>query len=279
MKIVFSIILIFNILYSKNITFSTMLLDRTSNVELEYKNLINFIEENTPYKFNFVFNTGYEDIVKKFASNNIDIVALDAVEYIKLKRFFPYAKAFLAFYDDKLNKFYTCEGVTKNKEINSLSNLNTNTLLRLHDKYSTCGYDIAKYILKQNNLNINNFKYKNVGIDDDVILEIMLNPNNLGFEKSNTLDKYKFFNLHIIKTELKVPTLALIVNSQKISKDITDNISKVLLSLKPLSNKKDKHKVQSWNYNTKNGSFIPTEEDYAHLYKILHKMETSKESK
>lgn len=276
MRFFISICLLVNFLYAKDIKFSTLLLDRTSNIELEYKNMLDFLTKKTPYNFTFIYNTSYEDIVEKFGAQKIDIVALNAIEYVKLKRFFPFAKAFISFYDKNLQNFYTCNGVTKNKAIKKLSQIPKNTTLRLLDSYSTCGYGSAKYILKQNGQNLANFPHKQLGIDDDVILEVLLHPNFLGFEKSSTIEKYNFLDLHIIKTDFKVPPIALIANTHTITEEVLTNIQKVLLALSPTTSQDDLHVTKNWNFSMRNGSFIPKEKDYTHLYQILYKLETSK---
>lgn len=279
MKYFLFIFSMLSFLYSKELYFSTLLLDRTSNVELEYKNMLSYLEKKTSYDFVFTFNHGYKDLVQKFGNEEIDIVALNAIEYVKLKRFFPYAKAIISFYDTNNNKFYTCNAITKNKNIKNLSQIPQTTLLRLLDTYSTCGYDIVEYILKQNSQNIKNFTSKPIGLDDDVILEIQLHPNNLGFEKSNTIEKYNFFNLHTIKTDFKVPPLAIIVNPNTVSNDIVQAIQKAFLDINPSTNKDDFYLVKNWNFSMQNGSFIPSERDYAHLYQVLHVIETSKDKR
>lgn len=238
--------------------------------------MLDFLGQKTSYNFSFIYNTGYEDLVEKFGEQKIDILALNAIEYVKLKRFFPYAKAFVGFYDRNLQKFYTCNGVTKNKNIKDLLSIPKNTQLRLLDNYSTCGYESAKYILEQHNQKIENFSNKKLGIDDDVILEILLNPNFLGFEKSNALQKYDFLNLHIIKTDFKVPTIALIANTHTMTKETLATIKQALLILNPTQNSNDLHVTKNWNFSVQNGSFVPNEKDYTHLYQILYKLETSK---
>lgn len=277
MRFFISLFLVVSFLYAKDIKFSTLLLDRTSNIELEYKNMLEYLNKSTPYNFTFIYNTSYEDIVEKFGAQKIDIVALNAIEYVKLKRFFPFAKAFVSFYDKNLQNFYTCNGVTKNKEIQKLSQIPKNTPFRLLDGYSTCGYGSVKYILKQNGQNLKTFPHKQLGIDDDIILEILLHPNFIGFEKSSTIEKYDFLDLHIIKTSFKVPPIALIANTHTITEEVIENIQKVLLALSPTTNPNDLHVTKNWNFSVRNGSFIPKEKDYTHLYQILYKLETSKD--
>ncbi len=266
-------------LYSQEIRFSTMLLDRTSNIELEYKNMISYLEDKTSKKFKFVFNKGYDDLVKKFGEQKIDILALNAIEYVKLKRNFPYANPILSFYGKNKSKFYTCDAITRNENIKDLSKISKDTVFWILESYSTCGYDVVQYIFAQHGYNLKKFETHNVGIDDDVILEVLLHPNNLGFEKSNTIEKYDFFDLNIIKTDFKVPAFSLIVNTHTIDEESIEKIQEVLLNLNPQTNKDDFQIVRNWNFQTQYGSFIPSEKDYIHLYSILHEIETNKDKR
>ncbi len=279
MKFVVTVLLFLSCLYSKEIRFSAMLVDRTSNVELEYKNMISYLEEKTSNKFTFVYNKGYDDLVKKFGEQKIDILALNAIEYIKLKRSFPYAKPIVSFYGKNKSKFYTCDAITKDKSIKDLSKISKDTVFWILESYSTCGYDVVQYIFAQNGYNLKKFETHNVGIDDDVILEVLLHPKNLGFEKSNTIEKYDFFNLNVIKTDFKIPPFSLIVNSHTVNEESIKKIQEVLLILNPQVNKNDFQIVRNWNFQTQYGSFIPSEKDYVHLYSILHQIEKNKDKK
>lgn len=276
MKLFLLIILLNSFIFSKEFRFSTLLTDRTVLLETEYSYLLNYLEENTPYKFKFIYSQNYEELVKMFKEDKIDILALDAIEYVKLKRYFPYVEAFMNFLNYKGENFYHCYAVTGDYSIKKLEQINNKTIIKLNKDISTCGFYIGKYLLSKY-IPLNQLHYKEIDIHDNLILETLLEPKTLGFESSNFINQYKHFKFNLIKTDLKIPSFALIADTHILNKEEIKNIQNALIKLKPLENKEDKKITENWNINIKYGAVISNQRNYRDMYKVMHDIETSKE--
>lgn len=151
MRYITIFIILFSLSFSDTIRFSPLPMDNSPRLFEQYKHMLKYLEKETGYKFEFIYSKSYRDLLKKFKSGKIDIIELGPLPFVRLKDEFKGAEPFLTFNSKDGKPFYNCVLVTKDKNINSLSNINKNTKVGLTRNLSTCGYLMSEHIFIENN--------------------------------------------------------------------------------------------------------------------------------
>jgi|GEM_PF-2443781 len=271
-------ILVVVTLHSQTIRFSPLPMDKSSKIFLHYTEMLQYLEEETGYKFEFVYSSSYNELINKFRDGKIDIVELGPLPFVKLKNNYKYAEPFLTFKSKDGKASYTCDVLTTDRSIKKLYDLfdeNIDKEIILTRKLSTCGYLMSEYIFNNHHQTLEDFDYTFVGTHSNVLLNLLLTENSIGTVKSTIVNKYKHFNFTKIAQSPDIPGFAFIANSKKISKLQISTIQKAILKLDPLHNDNDKKTVSKWSSNTKYGAIKTKKDAYDIVYNVIKKLKLS----
>ena len=72
-------------------------MDKSPKLFLHYEPMLRYLEEETGYKFKYVFSPSYQDLLIDFENEKIDIVELGPLPFLKLYAQYKDAKPFLTF--------------------------------------------------------------------------------------------------------------------------------------------------------------------------------------
>ena len=230
-------------------------MDKSAKTFLQYKELLEYLEQETGDTYEFVYSFSYKELIDNFKKGKIDIVELGPLPFVKLKKDFDDAEPILTFKSKDGNAFYTCDLVTVNKNISKFSDIEKKAKdIILTRKLSTCGYLMTEFIFNTYEKSLKDVEYTYVGTHSKVLLELLLTPDSVGTVKSTVLNKYQHFNFTKIAHSPPIPGFAFIANKQTVSNKIIQKIQNALLKVDPLHNKKDKELVLNWSTNTKYGA-------------------------
>lgn len=254
MRYIFILIVFLYSANAKVINFSPLPMDKAPKLLIQYNEMLEYLEKETGYKYNFVYSASYKELIKNFKDGKIDIIELGALPYLKLKETFKEAEPFLTFNSRTGKSHYTCDVVTTSPQINSLKDIESTTKIALTRNLSTCGYLMSEFMMQNNNKTLKDFNYQYVGTHSNVLLNVLLNYNTIGTVKSTILNKYQQFEFKVLAQSINIPGFAFISNKNTLSHKEVAKIKKAILKVKPLENKKDQELVLNWSANTKYGA-------------------------
>lgn len=257
MRYLFIFMLTTVFLLGQTIRFSPLPMDKAPQIFLQYSSVLKYLEEETGHKFKLVYSSSYEEIIENFKLGNLDIIELGPLPFVKLKKNYAEAEAFLTFKSKNGKASYTCDILTSDKDLNSLYDLfdqNLDKKILLTRKLSTCGYLMTEFMFEQYNQTLDNTPYSYIGTHSDVLLELLLTKDSIGTVKSTVSNKYEHLKLKKLAQSPAIPGFAFIANKKTISNSTIKSIQEAILKLEPLKNSKDKEIVSSWSLNTKYGA-------------------------
>jgi len=280
MKYYFIFLFFTSFLYSHVIKFSPLPMDKSAKTFLQYKELLEYLEKETGYTYEFVYSFSYKELIDNFKKGKIDIVELGPLPFVKLKKDFEDAEPILTFKAKDGNAFYTCDLITTNKNILEFSDIKKQAKdIILTRKLSTCGYLMTEFIFNTYEESLKNIEYTYVGTHSKVLLELLLTPNSVGTVKSTILNKYQHFNFTKIAQSPPIPGFAFIANEKTVSNKKIQKIQNALLKLDPLHNKQDKELVINWSTNTKYGAVKTKADTYKFVIDAANSIQIDNEIK
>lgn len=244
-------------------------MDKAPKLLLQYSPMLEYLEKETGNSYNFVFSANYDEIIKNFQDGKIDIIELGPLPFVKLKQEYAYAQPFLTFLTKEGEASYTCEMLTTDKNIKSISDIDEKVHINLTRRISTCGYLMSEFILRNNGKTLKNLDYEYVGAHSTVLLHTLLEVMSVGCAKSTVLNKYKSFNFYTLASSPKIPGFAFIANQKTINQKDIDKIRNAILKLKPLENDKDMNFTKTWGENIKYGAVLTEENAYEDIINAL----------
>ncbi|NWF66833.1 MAG: PhnD/SsuA/transferrin family substrate-binding protein, partial [Campylobacterales bacterium] len=218
MKFLFKFIVItsfFQLLIAKELIYVPLPINHEESVIEDNKIFIDYVSKviNKPIKIKYIKK--YDDIIKEFKENKIDLIQIGPLPYVTLKSEFSQIEPILFFKEKGGIDKYTCaivstfDGPTKVEEINSK--------IALTQPLSTCGYFLASYLLKNKNIDIDAIGYDYLGSHDDVIEHIILDRYKSGSVKTSVAEKYSNMSIKIVAESELLPSFVLAVNPSAIT--------------------------------------------------------------
>jgi len=244
-------------LLGEPLKFSPLPMDKAPKIFLQYNSVLQYLEEQTGYKFELVYSSSYKDLIRNFKLGKIDVIELGPLPFVKLKKDYKDAEAFLTFKSKNGKANYTCDVMTSDENIDSLKDLfelNLHKKIFLTRRLSTCGYLMTEFMFKNYNKTLDDYHYNYIGTHSDVLLELLLTPNSIGTVKSTVGNKYKHLKFRKIAQSASIPGFAFIANKKTISPKVIKKIQDAVLKLNPLENESDREIVSTWGANIKYGA-------------------------
>ena len=265
---------------AKTIVFSPLPMDKAPKLYAQYKPMLEYLERETGYKFEFVFSATYSELIENFKKKKVDIVELGPLPFVKLKQQYNNAEAFITFKSKNAKPFYTCDLVTTDKDINSLKDISKKTKIILTRKLSTCGYLMSEYIFESEDKTLKNYNYTYVGTHSKVLLNLLIENDAIGTAKSTVIEKYnRNFHFKTLKKSPLIPGFAFVANKATMDQKEVKNIQNAILKLDPFHNSKDQKMMSKWSSNVKYGGIKTKDDAYNVVTNALKKIKIPKGGK
>lgn len=248
------------------IRFAPLPMESSQKVLNDYKDLINYLENEIDMKVEFVYSTSYEELIDNFLQKKIDVTFLGPLPYAYLLSKDDSSVALAQFLGQGGSAKYTCTLFTRKGVDINLDNLKDKKI-GLTQKFSTCGYLFAQTALLKNNSSLSKNKYKYTGSHSNAILSVLLNESEIGSAKTSIVEKYLHLGIKPIVHSDLYPSFVLVANSKTISDQVMQKLTKALSKIKA-----KKNITKSWNDKFKNGVIDVDYKMYKDMQKLLQEI-------
>lgn len=211
----------------------------------KYQPLMDYLTENTPYRFELKLGWDYRDIINFLRNDSAEIALLGAATYLEAKKEFD-VMPILAPLDSDRMPTYRSAIVTRrnNNDIISLSDLKGKTFA-FASRRSTSGYLVPLYYLYKAGVKMENFSgYSNQDYHDAVVREVLKGRYSAGAMLHSVALRYSK-DLRIIFLSDPIPGLPIVVRGNT-SPEFVKSIKKAFLALNP-DNPAHQKILQAWD--------------------------------
>lgn len=181
----------------------------------KYQPLMNYLTENTPYRFELKLSQDYMDIIGFLKSNEAQVALLGGVTYLEAKKEFnvvPILKPLSA----KGRSSYRCVFITResNKDIKTLADVKGRSVA-FASKLSTSGYLAPLYhMYSKANIRLEDLsRYKNFRYHDSVAREVLKGNFDAGAVIDSVADRFRDRGVKIIDVSEPMPGLPIVVRA------------------------------------------------------------------
>lgn len=234
----------------------------------KYQPLMNYLTENTPYKFELKLSQNYKDVINFLKTGEVEVALLGGVTYSLARKEFdviPILKPLSA--DGK--PYYRCAIITResNKEINKLSDLRGKSLA-LASELSTSGNLVPLYHLFARGIQLGDLKrYVHFRYHDSVVREVLRGNFDAGAAIYSVANKFNERGLKIISILDPIPAMPIVVRGD-VPPDLIKSIKKALLSL-DYKNPRHRKIMEKWGEEFRYGFAETTDSDYDSIHKMI----------
>ncbi|MEW6410192.1 MAG: phosphate/phosphite/phosphonate ABC transporter substrate-binding protein [Nitrospirota bacterium] len=235
-----------------------------------YQPLMNYLTENTPYRFELKLSQDYRDIINFLKSNKVQVALLGGVTYLEAKREFDVVPILRPIGADG-RPFYTCVFITRatNGEINALSDLKGKSVA-FASKLSTSGNLAPLYHLySRGGLRLEDFsRHVNLKYHDSVAREVLRGNFDAGAVIDSVAWRFKDRGLKAISVSEPIPGLPIVVRAD-VSPEIVNAIKKALLNL-DYNNPEHRKIMEKWDEEFRYGFAEATDSDYDSIRTMIN---------
>ena len=246
---------------SKILVFAPLPMEDVKTTYLQFSPLAKYLEKQLDLKIKIDYNTSYDEVLKKFVEEKIDIAYLGPLPFLSLEKIYPDLVPLVNFKNQNGDISYTCSFVSFITNFKPIKDL-TNTKIALTQPLSTCGYLFVNNILENKDSNIEKNKYKYLGRHDKVALSVIRNEFEYGGLKTNIAKEYSHLGLKELVHSKPIPNFILVANAKSLNIKLIKKIKDTLLLL----NNQD---LSKWHESLKFGVKETNLEDYNHLRELI----------
>lgn len=234
----------------------------------KYQPLMDYLTENTPYKFELKLSQDYKDIIRFLKNNEVQVALLGGVTYLEAKRQFN-IKPILKPLGRDGKPYYRSVFIARadNTGINSLADLKGKSVAFASER-STSGYLVPLYALyTKGRIALNDLsKHINLKYHDSVAREVLRGNFDAGAVIDSVAYRFKDRGLKIIAISDPIPGLPIVVCANA-SPGLIDAIKNAMLSL-DYNNPEDRKLMEQWDEELRYGFVEAKDEDYDSVQKI-----------
>ncbi|MBI5376191.1 MAG: phosphate/phosphite/phosphonate ABC transporter substrate-binding protein [Candidatus Schekmanbacteria bacterium] len=237
-----------------------------------YQPIMDYLTENTPYKFELKLGSTYEETVEDLHYGETEVASLGGVTFVESWIAFG-AKAILRSKNVSGKGFYYSDIVTREDSgINKLSDLKGKTFAFASIK-STSGNLFPRYLLWHNGIGLEDIKYVNLKHHDAVATGVLKGKYAAGALKDVEAEKYSRMGLKVISRSDPIPSVPIVVRSNA-DPEMVSWIKKALLKVNPV-NTRDRNIVKDWDEEFKFGFMEARNSDYEIIRKMIEDIPVS----
>ncbi len=177
----------------------------------KYQPLIDFLSDNSPYKYELVLRKTYEDTINSLGAGEIDVALLGPLTYLEAHADYG-AVCILKGITEKGKPLNRSVVITrKDSGIKKISDLKGKTFAFASTK-STSGNLIPRYLLADAGIHLRELgEYRNFDYHDSVVKWILRGKYDAGAVRTVVADKYLQLGLKIIAISEPFPTAPVVV--------------------------------------------------------------------
>lgn len=203
-----------------------------------------------------VYTQSYGELIRKFATNEIDFAFVGAFTYTMLRERVPKAEPIARFLEPNGEADYTCSLIVFGHTPITLSDL-SGRRMALPDRLSPCSDASLLPMLHKAGVNIDDVPRDYLGRHDAVALGVVLGHYEVGGLKTAIAKKYRNLGVRIIAESPPVPGFVLVVNGNTVSAEDAARLRAAVLNLPT-----DSKLTRDWNGTWRNGAVPASDADF-----------------
>jgi phosphonate transport system substrate-binding protein len=247
---------------AKVIYFSAITLYHPIVMYQKYQPLMNYLSENTPYRFELKLSQNYRDIINFLKNDVVQIALLGGVTYVEAKKEFnvvPILKP-LGFDGEP---YYRCVFIARhtNAAVEKLADLKGKKVA-FASKLSTSGYLAPLYHLyTKAGMRVEDFSHLvNLRYHDSVARGVLRGDFDAGAVIDSVANRFKVRGIKVIAVSGPIPGLPIAVRADTPAQ-LVAAIKRALLSLK-YNDPADRKLMENWDEEFKYGFTTAKDADY-----------------
>jgi phosphonate transport system substrate-binding protein len=233
----------------------------------KFQPLMDYLSENTPFKFELALRKSYEETVNALGHGEVDVALLGPLTYLHARKEFG-AISILKTVTEKGEPSYRSVVVTKeNHPAQKLSDLRGRNFAFAALK-STSGNLIPRYLLAEEGIHLRELRsFNNFNYHDSVIKWVLKGKYDAGAVRESVAEKYLPLGIRIINTSGPIPTGPVVVGPKTLY-TIVEALKKSLLDL----NETDEGREVLRRIDPElRGGFVEADDsDYEHIRNMIN---------
>jgi phosphonate transport system substrate-binding protein len=238
----------------------------------KYQPLIDYLSENTPYRFELVLKKTYDDTVNALGNGDIDIAFLGPLTYLNAHAQFG-AVSILKSVTEKGDPHYRGVIIARgNQAVNELQDLKGKKFAFAAFE-STSGNLIPRLLLAEKGIHLQELNdYDNFNSHDSVVKWVLKGKYDAGAVRESVAEKYLPLGLKVISKSGPIPTGPVVVGP-KTPYAVVEQVKKNLLNLNKTESGKEI--LKKADPELRGGFIEATDFDYKHIRKIINQIPTT----
>ncbi len=238
----------------------------------KYQPLIDYLSDNTPYRFELILKKRYDEIVNALGNGDIDIAFLGPLTYLNAHAKFG-AVSILRSITGKGDSHYKSVIIArKNHPANTLADLKGNSFAFASYK-STSGNLIPRLLLAENGIHLKELEgYHNFRFHYSVVRWVLKGIYDAGAVRESVAEKYLPLGLKIMATSKPIPTGPIVVGPETPYR-IVEAVKTTLLNLNKTEDGEDI--LKKMDYDLKGGFIEASDVDYEEIRKMVNEVPTT----
>ncbi len=232
-----------------------------------FQPLLDYLSNNTPYRFKMRLTNDYEDIISLLQERKIDIALLGGASY-GLARERMELVPILEPLNQEGKPFYRSIIITrKDREINSLSELKGKSFA-FAGRWSTSGDIVPLYYLYSSGIGLKDFsRYSHMRYHESVVREVLKGNYDAGAVIDTVAYSYKDKGLKFLFISKPIVGLPIVVRKEA-PHALTNSVKKALLNLNP-DNPRHWEILKEWGKEIRYGFAEASESDFDDILKMI----------
>ena len=235
-----------------------------------YQPIMDFLTENTPYKFELKLNTSYEGTAQQLAIGEISVASLGSLVYVSLQNEYD-----LEVILKPLSKYgfdyYTSMFITQDtSSIKTLADLRNRSVL-LPSKESLTGRWMPIYLFEQSSISSKELKNLSYTSHHTTVAEKVLNGDvDAGVVKEAVSNIFIDRGVRIFHIAPKRTTIPIVV-SKHTENDLKQSVINAFLSI-DINDPNTEEMLKTWDEELSYGFAIAKDSDYQMVRELLPKL-------
>ena len=235
-----------------------------------YQPIMDFLTENTPYKFELKLNTSYEGTAQQLADGEISIASLGSLVYVSLQNEYDLEVILKPLSKDGFD-YYTSMFITQDtSSIRTLSDLKNHSVL-LPSKESLTGRWMPIYLFEQSGINSKDLKSLSFTSHHTTVAEKVLNGDvDAGVVKEAVSNVFVDRGVRIFHIAPKRTTIPIVV-SKYTENDLKQSVINAFLSI-DINDPIIQEMLKTWDEELSYGFAVAKDSDYQMIRELLPKL-------
>lgn len=233
----------------------------------EYQPIMDYLTENTSYRFELKLGKSYEDAVQYLCNGDVQIASLGGVTYLQAHKQCGAVPIVRPVNKDGRPFYRSITVVRNDSPLQELSDLHGRSIA-FAAIHSTSGNLIPRYYLAKAGIRLQELSnYQNLKHHDSVIKAVLTGRFDAGTVKDNIAYRYLKKGLRILYVSKPIPSVPIVVPSD-CDPALVSSVKTALLKISPNDPAQERY-LSTWNNEFRYGFVEASDTDYDGLRQMI----------